>query len=408
MGVLHVQRKQPNAHAGMDRNQPLPVDTERFKINRPEHGVAHFIPELAGHIHIILPRFICSLQNDAGHIFRDIHFHDAPTHQRQCPFVEGKLFVQRNLALRIDKIPAQCEPVIPSWEKIGGRRRLGSGRRCGPRLVPHDAPGGVQKASQVLCPLFGGLGGAGRLQRGSDGFFSPFGGLDGVEQEMFEQVGGRVVGHRVDRLCVATVALEQSRADDPVEPDQLFQDRAGRQQFVKQTVQCRVGADIHPRGRAAHLADSGAQGIDMAGVQKNVETERLFEFPLRGGCKPVQRSFHCAPGDPGVAQQPCDIGLDVVADVGSPTVGRQPGQRGQSGDSGLCSGLCSRLYGRLYGGLGSGLCCQGQGGHGKLLTLEQFQKPLLVFIHSITAANGCQVFGKKGFLGDLRCRGGFF
>jgi hypothetical protein len=68
-GELGIQRQRP---CGIDADKLRPVDARAAEPGFPHHGVAGFIPELAGHIHRVIPRLAGRLGDDGGDDFRHV------------------------------------------------------------------------------------------------------------------------------------------------------------------------------------------------------------------------------------------------------------------------------------------------------------------------------------------------
>ena len=78
---LGVQCERP---CEVDHDLFGPVDAELRETDFAHHGVARFVPELASHVAIVVPRFGWSLGDDAGHHFGDIDFAEPLVEHHQC------------------------------------------------------------------------------------------------------------------------------------------------------------------------------------------------------------------------------------------------------------------------------------------------------------------------------------
>src|SRR5713101_2193289 len=68
---LGVEREGPGE---IHHHFAAPVDAQIGKTHFPHHRVAGFVPQLAGHVPIVIPRFIGRLGEDAGHHFGHVDF----------------------------------------------------------------------------------------------------------------------------------------------------------------------------------------------------------------------------------------------------------------------------------------------------------------------------------------------
>ena len=156
------ERAQAYRHTRMDGNQPLPVHASALEIDCTEHGMAHFVPQLARHLHVVRPRQAASLiagagmGDDACHVLGHIHLHNTAAHERQRALVQGDCLVERNLPLRIDKAPAQRKALVALREEVGDKGRLDArGRRRSAFGFASNAARGHKPSVQVLHKAIG-------------------------------------------------------------------------------------------------------------------------------------------------------------------------------------------------------------------------------------------------------------
>ena len=120
-------------------------------------------------------------------------------------------------------------------------------------------------------------------------------------------------------------AASSAGQGDLVQADEQLLGRRRGEDLVEEDLQVRVGHDLQAQRRLAHLADAGAQGLDVLGAEVGVVRERGLQLVDRLGGDPGREDL--VEPQEGVMQplQPAHARLDAQARP------RRLGDGGQAG-----------------------------------------------------------------------------
>lgn len=125
-----------------------PVDAEVDEADFAHHGVARFVPELAGHIAVVVPRFIGGFGDDTGHHFGHIDLADAfVEHHERLGRGRERGIVEEDLGID-PHVVRIGESGVAFWNGIESVGCL--------RMKPRDQFGSGVLAGVGLSGIFGG------------------------------------------------------------------------------------------------------------------------------------------------------------------------------------------------------------------------------------------------------------
>ena len=290
----------------------VPVDPGGHETGLAHHGVAGFVPELAGHVAVVAPGFAGRLGDDAGHHLGHIDFTDAFVEHHQCLRIGGHgLVVEEDLGV---------DPHV-----VGiGETRVAFGNGIVDERLGGKEPGWKRsrRSFGAVQTTGGGEGLVEELQPTAEGF-ADLVGNEGVQRlrpvvDHFlhfktrepADPDGRMIGERVGVADVAFQRGLQGWKRLGVEAEEKGFSRRNRFDFVEEEFQPGMGSGFEAERRFPHLPYPPADLGDVFRAEMGVEAEGHLQLIDGFGRQTRDEDLVDAPEGRVVAFEPQDTVFD--------------------------------------------------------------------------------------------------